>query len=76
MLSENVENFKEMGFLDHIIELRSTIIWILAAWLGSSIVLWFFSGYLLDDLREEEESAGSGGSAGRGERGKRLLTWS
>lgn len=49
-MSENGENLKEMGFLDHIIELRSTIIWILAAWLGSSIVLWFFSGYLLDFL--------------------------
>ena len=49
-MSENGENFKEMGFLDHLVELRSAIIWILAAWLGSSIVLWFFSGHLLDFL--------------------------
>jgi sec-independent protein translocase protein TatC len=49
-LSDNGEDLKEMGFLDHLLELRSTIIWILAVWLGSSIVLWFFSGHLLDFL--------------------------
>ena len=49
-MSENGENLKEMGFLDHLLELRSTIIWILAVWLGSSVVLWFFSGRLLDFL--------------------------
>lgn len=41
---------KEMGFLDHLEELRSVIISIIAAWLGTSIVLWFFSGRLLDFL--------------------------
>jgi sec-independent protein translocase protein TatC len=49
-LSEKGENLREMGFLDHLLELRSTIIWILSVWIGSSIVLWFFSGHLLDFL--------------------------
>ena len=49
-MSEKGENLREMGFLDHLVELRSTIIWIFATWLGSSIVLWFFSGHLLDFL--------------------------
>ncbi len=49
-MSEKEENLKEMGFLDHLLELRATIIWILVVWLGSSIVLWFFSGQLLDML--------------------------
>jgi len=49
-LPENGENLGEMGFLDHLDELRSTIIWILSAWLVSSIVLWFLSGHLLDFL--------------------------
>jgi len=49
-LSEKEENLKEMGFFDHLLELRATIIWILVVWLGSSIVLWFFSGRLLDLL--------------------------
>ena len=39
-----------MGFLDHLLELRSTIIWILAVWLGLSILLWFFSSHLFDFL--------------------------
>jgi sec-independent protein translocase protein TatC len=41
---------KEMGFLDHLEELRSAIISMIAVWLGVSIVLWFFSGRLLDFL--------------------------
>ena len=49
-MSDNSENLREMGFLDHLLELRSTIIWILAVWLGTSIILWFFSGYLFDFL--------------------------
>ena len=49
-LSDNGENLREMGFLDHLLELRSTIIWILAVWLGLSIILWFLSGYLFDFL--------------------------
>jgi sec-independent protein translocase protein TatC len=49
-LSEKGENLREMGFLDHLLELRSTIIWILSVWIGSAIVLWFFSGHLLDFL--------------------------
>jgi sec-independent protein translocase protein TatC len=47
---ENEGNLKEMGFLDHLEELRSALIAILAAWLGSSIVIWFLSGHLLDFL--------------------------
>jgi sec-independent protein translocase protein TatC len=39
-----------MGFIDHLAELRSTLIWILASWLVSSVVLWFLSGRLLDFL--------------------------
>lgn len=39
-----------MGFLDHLEELRSVIISILASWLGISVVLWFLSGRLLDFL--------------------------
>ncbi len=39
-----------MGFLGHLDELRSMLIQVLAAWLGISIVLWFFSGYVLDFL--------------------------
>ena len=49
-MSEKEENLKEMGFFDHLLELRATIIWILVVWLGSSIVLWFFSARLLDLL--------------------------
>ncbi|MBN2070354.1 MAG: twin-arginine translocase subunit TatC [Candidatus Krumholzibacteriota bacterium] len=48
--TENKEELKEMGFLGHLDELRSMLIASLAAWLGSSIILWFFSGYVLDFL--------------------------
>jgi sec-independent protein translocase protein TatC len=44
------EPLKEMGFLDHLDDLRSMLISVLVAWLGTSIVLWFFSGYVLDFL--------------------------
>ncbi len=47
-MSEKGENLREMGFLDHLLELRSMIIWVLAVWLGTSIVLWFISGHLLE----------------------------
>ena len=49
-MSNSGENLREMGFLDHLLDLRSTIIWVLSVWLGTSIVLWFFSGHLLDFL--------------------------
>lgn len=39
-----------MGILDHLEELRSTLISVIASWLLTSIVLWFFSGYILDFL--------------------------
>ena len=39
-----------MGFLDHLEELRSTLIACIVAWIGLSVVLWFFSGRTLDFL--------------------------
>jgi sec-independent protein translocase protein TatC len=47
---EKRENLKEMHLLDHLEELRSTLIWVFAAWVVASIVLWFFSRQLLDFL--------------------------
>jgi sec-independent protein translocase protein TatC len=46
------EELKEMGFLDHLEELRSTLISCIIAWVGLSIILWFFSGRTLDFLLE------------------------
>ncbi|MCD6380311.1 twin-arginine translocase subunit TatC [bacterium] len=45
---EKREKLKEMGFLDHLEELRSGLIWVIVVWLGTSIVLWFFSRSLID----------------------------
>jgi sec-independent protein translocase protein TatC len=39
-----------MSFLEHLEELRSALIWSLVAWLGTSIVIWFFSARVLDFL--------------------------
>jgi sec-independent protein translocase protein TatC len=39
-----------MSFIDHLEELRSTLIASLVAWIGLSIVIWFLSGYILDFL--------------------------
>ena len=50
MQEEREENLKEMSFLDHLEELRSTLISLIVAWLGTSIVLWFFSRPVLDFL--------------------------
>jgi len=47
---ERKENLKEMGFLDHLEELRSTLVASLVAWVGASAVIWFFSGRILDFL--------------------------
>lgn len=44
------ENLKEMGFLEHLEELRSTLIAALIAWIGVSAVIWFFSKQVLDFL--------------------------
>ncbi len=44
------EKLNEMGFLDHLEELRSTLISVLAAWVGTSMVIWFLSRYILDFL--------------------------
>jgi sec-independent protein translocase protein TatC len=40
----------EMGLLDHLEELRSTLIAVILTWLVTSIVIWFFSGFILDFL--------------------------
>lgn len=50
MPEQNSEEFKEMGFLDHLEELRSTLIFSIVAWVVLSIVIWFFSGRILDFL--------------------------
>lgn len=50
MPEQNKEELEEMGFLDHLEELRSTLISCIVAWIGLSIVLWFFSGRALDFL--------------------------
>lgn len=50
MEDKQKEKLEEMGFLDHLEELRSTIIAVLVAWVGTSIVLWFVSRYVLDFL--------------------------
>lgn len=47
---EREEQLKEMGFLDHLEELRAALIASIVAWIGTSIVLWFFSGHVLDFL--------------------------
>jgi sec-independent protein translocase protein TatC len=47
---ERKENLKEMGLLDHLEELRSTLIASLIAWIGASAVVWFFSARILDFL--------------------------
>jgi sec-independent protein translocase protein TatC len=47
---ERKENLKEMGLLDHLEELRSTLIAALIAWVGASAVLWFFSAPILEFL--------------------------
>jgi sec-independent protein translocase protein TatC len=44
------DELKEMGFLDHLEELRSTLIVSIVSWLAVSIVIWFFSGRVLDFL--------------------------
>ena len=50
MPEQNNEELKEMGFLDHLEELRSTLIFSIVAWVVLSIVIWFFSGRILDFL--------------------------
>ena len=50
MAEERQENLKEMHLLDHLEELRSTLIASLIAWLAASVVIWFFSAQVLDFL--------------------------
>ncbi len=47
---EQEQQLKRMSFLDHLEELRSTLIASIAAFLGAGIVIWFFSGRVLDFL--------------------------
>ncbi|NIM18884.1 MAG: twin-arginine translocase subunit TatC [Candidatus Latescibacteria bacterium] len=44
------DNLKEMSFLDHLEELRSTIIQSLVVFFVLSVLCWFFSGKILDIL--------------------------
>lgn len=50
MAEERKDGLPEMGFLDHLEELRSTLVAALVAWVGASVVIWFFSGRILDFL--------------------------
>ena len=50
MPEESSEELNEMGFLDHLEELRSTLIYSIASWVVLSILIWFFSGRILDFL--------------------------
>lgn len=50
MPERNGEELEEMGFLDHLEELRKTLISSIIAWLSVSIILWFISGRTLDFL--------------------------
>ncbi|MCU0640054.1 MAG: twin-arginine translocase subunit TatC [Candidatus Krumholzibacteria bacterium] len=47
---EKEEKLEEMGFFDHLEDLRSTIISLLGVWFAVSVVLSFLSGYILDFL--------------------------
>lgn len=44
------EQLGRMSFLDHLEELRSTLIASIVAFVGAGIVIWFFSGRVLDFL--------------------------
>lgn len=50
MAEERKEQLREMGFLDHLEELRSTLFAAVVAWTVASVVLWFFSRRILDFL--------------------------
>lgn len=39
-----------MNLLDHLEELRSTLVALAIAWLGASVIIWFFSGQILEFL--------------------------
>jgi sec-independent protein translocase protein TatC len=47
---ERRENLREMNLLDHLEELRSTLIASAIAWLIASGIIWFFSAQVLDFL--------------------------
>jgi sec-independent protein translocase protein TatC len=39
-----------MNLLDHLEELRSTLVALAIAWVGASVIIWFFSGHVLEFL--------------------------
>jgi len=47
---ERKEGLKEMGLLDHLEELRSMLIASFVAWVGISLIVWGFSGQVLEFL--------------------------
>jgi sec-independent protein translocase protein TatC len=48
--AKRAEPLREMRFLDHLEELRSTLFASALAWVGASVVFWFFSKRVLDFL--------------------------
>lgn len=48
--AERIEALREMSFLDHLGDLRAVLVTSVAAFLGLSIVYWFFSGPILEWL--------------------------
>jgi sec-independent protein translocase protein TatC len=49
-VQEREEELETMGFLEHLEELRSTLVWSLVVCLAVSIAFWFFSERILDFL--------------------------
>jgi sec-independent protein translocase protein TatC len=49
---------KEMGFLDHLEELRRTLFWVIGTVMVATIVTWFFSGQIVDLLLRPAREAG------------------
>ncbi len=47
---EKDNQLRAMGFIEHLEELRSTLIASIVAFVGAGIVIWFFSGRVLDFL--------------------------
>ena len=49
----NDGNGKRMSFLEHLEELRWTVVWVVVATLAGTAVAWYFSGDVLDMLSED-----------------------
>lgn len=50
MPEDREEKLQEMSFIDHLEEFRSAAIACLVAWLGTSVIVWFFSRHVLNFL--------------------------